>query len=161
MLRTCGRVSGFTRHRASHFLVSPQLVARLVKRGYPSMQTPVISRRRQSGQHLPSYFVFSEYEELLCCWRNCLIYWTSIWKLEIRSGNRLNRSKNLNKFAWHLRTFGTYSVYSHRLLGEMNTAVHLWHYTKQEHQYSYNNDYPLFIAFLMKHTSFASQLAIE
>lgn len=59
-LPTCQSVSGFMCHCASHFLVSPQLVARLVKRGYPSTQTPLISRRKQGGHHLPSCFVFSE-----------------------------------------------------------------------------------------------------
>lgn len=53
MRRTCRSVSGFMRHRASHSLVSPQLVAGLVKRGYPSTQTPMISRTRQGRLHLP------------------------------------------------------------------------------------------------------------
>lgn len=125
---TCRSASGSVCHRASHFLVSPQLVARLVKRGYPSMQTPLISRRRQGGQHLPSCFAFLGWEEKSCCavgetaWSTEQAHKNNRLDLE----NRLNRPKNLNKFACHLRRFGTYSFYSHRLLGEINTAIHLW-----------------------------------
>lgn len=42
-----------SRVTASRFLVSPQLVAGLAKRGYPSLRSPLVPRRRQGGQHLP------------------------------------------------------------------------------------------------------------